>query len=295
MDQRFSQPGAQQLFTIVFRHSLRRTYALLPLKTADTFIIICVTSSEYRLIRGVYIRRRVTENPAKPVSQEMAESTKAPKEVFLSYGRDPQRVNGFVQKLQSDLEAEGISVWRDTDDIDVGSDWHNKIADGVYNCRALLCVLTNKYINSRNCRGELFYANEKKKLIFPVLYEDIAWDKDANSRGVGYVVNSFNRAEFRPSKVDYQVAVKNLIEAMKGQGKYLFLACDHESLPYFCVQLCREMSTDVDRRVSDTVSSMMVATYIGAMTLRFCGIRSCIHCSARLVHWQPCMYIGAIR
>lgn len=129
----------------------------------------------------------------------MAESTKAPKEVFLSYGRDPQRVNGFVQKLQSDLEAEGISVWRDTDDIDVGSDWHNKIADGVYNCRALLCVLTNKYINSRNCRGELFYANEKK-LIFPVLYEDIAWDKDANSRGVGYVVNSFNRAEFRRIK-----------------------------------------------------------------------------------------------
>lgn len=142
----------------------------------------------------------MTENPAKPVSQEMAESTKAPKEVFLSYGRDPQRVNGFVQKLQSDLEAEGISVWRDTDDIDVGSDWHNKIADGVYNCRALLCVLTNKYINSRNCRGELFYANEKKKLIFPVLYEDIAWDKDANSRGVGYVVNSFNRAEFRRIK-----------------------------------------------------------------------------------------------
>lgn len=91
------------------------------------------------------------------------------------------------------------------------------------------------------------------------------------------------------------MAVKNLIEAMKGQGKYLFLACDHESLPNFCVQLCREMSTDVDRRVSDTVSSRMVATYIGAMTLRFCGIHSCIHCSARLVHWQPCMYIGAIR
>ena len=161
---------------------------------------------------------------------------KVPKEVFLSYGRDPQRVDGFVQKLKADLEAAGISVWQDKEDIDVGSDWHNEIGDGVHECRALLCVLTNKYINSRNCRGELFQANGKK-LIYPVLYEDIDWDKDSNSRGVGSVVNSFNRADFRPG-VDYQVAVKKLIEAMKKQDKHFthgpfLLLIIHESLPYF--------------------------------------------------------------
>ena len=167
----------------------------------------------------------------------MASKDKVPKEVFLSYGRDPQHVNGFVKKLKADLEAAGISVWLDKEGIDVGSDWHNEIGDGVHECRALLCVLTNKYINSRNCRGELFLANEKKKLIYPVLYEDIDWDKDSNWRGVGYVVNSFNRADFRPS-VHYQVAVKKLIEAMKRQGKHFthgpcLLLIIHESLPYF--------------------------------------------------------------
>ena len=124
-----------------------------------------------------------------------------------SYGRDPQRVDGFVQNLKADLEAAGISVWQDKEDIDVGSDWHNEIGDGVHECRALLRVLTNKYINSPYCKGELFEANGKK-LIYPVLYEDISWDKDSNSRGVGSVVNSFNRADIRPG-VDYQVAVRN--------------------------------------------------------------------------------------
>lgn len=167
----------------------------------------------------------------------MAVSKEAPKEVFLSYGRDRQRVDGFVQKLKSDLEAVGISVWQDKDDISAGSDWHDQIGVGVHACRALLCVLTDKYLHSRNCRGELFYANDKKKLIFPVLYETIDWDKDENSKGVGYVVNSFNRVDFRPN-VDYHLALQKLVEGMKAKGKQFtqcpFFAADKGAIhiPY---------------------------------------------------------------
>lgn len=49
-----------------------------------------------------------------------------PKEVFLSYGREPE-VTAFVKKLKCDLEARGISVWLDTEDIPAGSDWHGAI------------------------------------------------------------------------------------------------------------------------------------------------------------------------
>lgn len=48
------------------------------------------------------------------------------KEVFLSYGREPE-VSAFVKQLKADLETRGISVWLDTDDIPAGSDWHGAI------------------------------------------------------------------------------------------------------------------------------------------------------------------------
>lgn len=55
----------------------------------------------------------------------MATTIKA-KEVFLSYGREPE-VSAFVKQLKQDLETRGISVWLDIDDIPAGSDWHGAI------------------------------------------------------------------------------------------------------------------------------------------------------------------------
>ena len=141
------------------------------------------------------------------------------KEVFLSYGRDPERVDPFVTQLKSDLEAAGISVWRDKDDIQPGSNWPNEIGVGVYDCRALLCVLTKKHVSdSDNCKRELDLAFTEKKMIFPVLYETITWDKNENSKGVSFVLRTINWADFRPDKVDYEEALRSLVTAMKERG-----------------------------------------------------------------------------
>ena len=48
------------------------------------------------------------------------------KEVFLSYGREPEVIS-FVTQLKHDLEARGFSVWLDTEDIPAGCDWHGAI------------------------------------------------------------------------------------------------------------------------------------------------------------------------
>ncbi len=142
-----------------------------------------------------------------------------PKEVFLSYGHDPEQVDPFVKRLKSDLEAEGISVWRDKDDIKASDIWPNKIGVGVYDCRALLCVLTNKYVSSSdNCKRELDYALAQRKIVFPVLYETVDWDKNENAKGVSFALGNIQRADFRPDKVDYQEALKNLVTAMKERG-----------------------------------------------------------------------------
>ena len=78
----------------------------------------------------------------------------AAKGLFISYGRDPL-VMRFVQKMKEDLEKAGFSVWLDSSDIPAGSDWHGVIGAALSGCKAILPVLTNKYIGSRYCVNEV--------------------------------------------------------------------------------------------------------------------------------------------
>lgn len=77
-----------------------------------------------------------------------------PKELFISYGRAPLVIK-FVQKLKTDLEGVGFTVWLDMNEIPAGSDWHGAIGSGLSSCKAILPILTNKYINSRHCVNEV--------------------------------------------------------------------------------------------------------------------------------------------
>ena len=81
------------------------------------------------------------------------------KELFVSYGRDPI-VSQFVEKLKIDLEAVGFSVWMDTHDIPAGSDWHGAIGAGLSHCKAIIPVITQKYLSSRYCVNEVSRFSE---------------------------------------------------------------------------------------------------------------------------------------
>ena len=74
-----------------------------------------------------------------------------PKTLFISYGREQEAVP-FVHRLKSDLESAGFHCWLDADDIPAGSDWHGAIGTGLDACKAILCVVSNKYIQSRYVR-----------------------------------------------------------------------------------------------------------------------------------------------
>ncbi len=60
--------------------------------------------------------------------------SEAHNDVFISYGRDPG-VTQFANQLRKDLETSGVSVWMDTEDIPIGTDWRAAITTGVDNCR----------------------------------------------------------------------------------------------------------------------------------------------------------------
>ena len=82
----------------------------------------------------------------------MAKSSR--KELFLSYGREAE-LNHFVHKLKQDLESHGFSVWLDAFDIPAGSDWHDAIGTGLGYCKAIVPIVTKKYIGSRYCMNEV--------------------------------------------------------------------------------------------------------------------------------------------
>ena len=85
----------------------------------------------------------------------MAKSSR--KEIFLSYGREAEVIQ-FVCKLKQDLESNGFSVWLDTVDIPAGSDWHNAIGTGLSQCKAIIPIITEKYVSSRYCMNEVSFC-----------------------------------------------------------------------------------------------------------------------------------------
>ena len=135
------------------------------------------------------------------------------KDIFISYGRE-EGVREFVKQLKADLEANGVSVWLDADDIPTGSDFHVEIGVALKSCRALIPVLTKKYVHSRYCKGELYVANSEKKVLLPVVYED-GWDEGEQGAGVNYIVAAFNWAFFRPNQDNYQDSLYRLINGAK--------------------------------------------------------------------------------
>ena len=148
---------------------------------------------------------------------KMADNGKESSGVFISYGREVD-VTYFVKQLKRDLEANGFSVWLDLESIPSGSDWHEAIGAGLHKCSFIIPIITDKYINSRYCMNELYTADSDKKLIFPVMYEDVELASTEGGRALKFIVSSINWTMFRPGKDDYAVSLQSLIKGMKLKG-----------------------------------------------------------------------------
>ena len=82
------------------------------------------------------------------------------KDLFLSYSRELVTIK-FVTELKKQLESAGFSVWMDTEDIHTGSDWHLAIGEALQNCKALIAVMTMRYLTSEYCKKELYMASDE--------------------------------------------------------------------------------------------------------------------------------------
>ncbi len=88
--------------------------------------------------------------------------------VFLSYSHDDHLL---VRRLVDALEAAGCDVFIDEEDIPAASEWREELKDGIKGSDYVVFVLSQTFVNSKECLIELEHAIECGKRLIPVAIE----------------------------------------------------------------------------------------------------------------------------
>jgi hypothetical protein len=83
--------------------------------------------------------------------------------IFISYSRrDLEIVNSIVEKI----EAAGMGVWIDREDIKAGKTWRVQIVEAIATCDAFVLMLSSNSAASDNVRREIDLAQDAGRAIF---------------------------------------------------------------------------------------------------------------------------------
>jgi hypothetical protein len=90
--------------------------------------------------------------------------------VFISYSRRDKEV---VKQIVSQLEAEDIPVWFDTEDIKAGQQWRRQIVEGIDTAEAFVLNLSPDSAASVNVLKELNLAEEAlEPFVLPIMLKE---------------------------------------------------------------------------------------------------------------------------
>ena len=92
-------------------------------------------------------------------------------QVFISYSR---RDSETIEEIVAQLEAEGIDVWLDREDIKPGQQWRRQIVEAIDTAEAFVLNLSPDSGASDNVLKELNLAEESlEPFILPVMLKDM--------------------------------------------------------------------------------------------------------------------------
>ncbi|MCU0464589.1 MAG: SUMF1/EgtB/PvdO family nonheme iron enzyme [Anaerolineae bacterium] len=104
-----------------------------------------------------------------PQTNDTPTSERAPS-VFISYSH---RDDAFARWLIDGLQSARHPCWIDTSKIKGGADWQKAICDGINASYAMVVVCSAKALESDYVWDEVQWARNKRKLIIPVILEDV--------------------------------------------------------------------------------------------------------------------------
>ena len=112
--------------------------------------------------------------------------------VFLSYARAD---GSFVSQLQADLQAGGISVWIDHEDIQPGTpDWEDSLRQAIRQAAAVVLVASPSARSSRYVKDELRIAEMYRRPVYPLWAMGSEW---MDAVPIGWGGNAVSRCSRR--------------------------------------------------------------------------------------------------
>jgi hypothetical protein len=96
-------------------------------------------------------------------------------QIFISYAREDKE---FVDRLVRDVEAGGLDVWIDRDDIRPGEGWVGAIGRAIGACSSFVLVISSSSSKSRKVAQELCLADEYDKKVFPLRLQTCELSED---------------------------------------------------------------------------------------------------------------------
>lgn len=117
--------------------------------------------------------------------------------IFISYSSSDV---DFAKKLVRWLEEKGHHIWMDKDKILGGGDYREEIAEGIESADIFLPLFSPKSVESRWVQKEIYYADEKHKLIVPILLKFVKLPKQLQIilSGIQYIDFSLRENEYDP-------------------------------------------------------------------------------------------------
>src|SRR5256886_4426807 len=127
--------------------------------------------------------------------------------VFISY---PRFEEVFAKRLEQDLQAHGIWVWRDETNINPGSsDWEAAIRDAISHAYAVVLIASPSVITSLYIKGELNLAKRyHPRRIYPVWIDGTDWSDCVP-------IDFINTQYIDMRKEKYETGLYTLINALK--------------------------------------------------------------------------------
>ena len=90
--------------------------------------------------------------------------------LFISYNHDKDTLE-LINTIVSKLKSVNYGCCFDSEQLRTGDSLATEIVKGIIDADAVICFITKKYIESKNCRLEFFYsANKEKKYYFIYLH-----------------------------------------------------------------------------------------------------------------------------
>lgn len=136
-------------------------------------------------------------------------------DVFISYSR---RDKAFVTRLVERLQATGLSLWVDWEDIPPTVDWWREIQAGIEGASTFIFIISPDAVTSTVCRQELDHGVESSKRFIPVLFREVI--EPEHKEKMHPVIGQHNWIFMRDTD-DFEAAFQTLHTALSTDFEYV--------------------------------------------------------------------------